>query len=784
VRCPPFIRGIRDKLIVAFSALVAAIALFVFAFFPARLERQAMSATLAKSAAIREMAAYSLRAGLLFEDTVAVHEVLAGAARARDVSFLAVWNTAGRLVASQGTGIPRELPVATTDGLISADGRTLIATIDIASASTKVGTLALGISLVPLRAEIAQARQVGALVGVLILVVGIFAIFAISTFVTRPITALAKTVNRIAAGDLESRATETNDVEVRQLVVAFNHMIDTIAVTQSELASINEKLEARVASRTEQLTEAIEEQMESQIVLALSESEARRTSELLQSLINLAPQAIVAVDTERRVTRWNLAAEELFGWSAREVIGKLIPCIPIDQQPSDSPCDVATAQRTEPIEVIRQRKDGSRVAVLLAAGGLRDREHRAAGTIGIFTDLTERKRLEEQLRQSQKMEALGRLAGGIAHDFNNILTIISACTELLLAERRDEEEQAQLEHIAGASARAAALTRQLLTFTRQQVIQLQPVDLGGVVRALEPMLRRVLPANIRLTATISRDTGVIHADPSQLEQVVMNLVVNASDAMPQGGALDVELSLAELDDASAPAIRVQAGRYNRLVIRDTGVGIDEATLARIFEPFFTTKAVGQGTGLGLTTAYGIVTALGGSIRVHSTPGQGTTFELHLPESEQRARDEEGDAPRPLPPAIAPSPSTSTILLVEDEQAVRHVVRRTLERSGYSVLEATDGEEGLAMVAEHGATLQAVVTDMMMPGMSGLALAESVRATHPALGVVCISGYTESGVSGNPMFDANRFFLQKPFTREQLVAAINSVVRESSSSIPA
>ncbi len=777
---PAFIRGIRDKLIVAFSALVACIALFVYAFFPARLEKQSILATQARAAAVGEMAAYSLGAGLLFQDTLAVHEVLAGAARARDVSFLAVWDASGRLVARRGDGGPLRRPAPNEDGAITADGRTLVASIVVTSGETRVGTLALGLSLAPLRAQVAQARRIGALVSVLILAVGIFAILAISTFVTRPLTAVAGTVNRIAQGDLQSRAAETNDVEVRGLVVAFNHMIDTLVGTQAELAAMNEALEGRVESRTAQLTEAIEEQQRSQIALAASENDARRTSELLQSLIDLAPQAIVAVDLEWRVTRWNLAAEALFGWSSSEVVGQPVPFIPDTEQQAfrGIQLSMVSEQGIGPTEVIRKRKDGTSINVLLAAGSLRDRTQCAAGYIAIFTDLTERNRLEGQLRQAQKMEAMGRLAGGIAHDFNNILTIITACTEMLLSDAQDADDRSHLEHIAGAAARAASLTRQLLTFTRQQIVQAQSVDVGDVIRALVPMLQRVLPTNIRLVTVIPRRMGLVTADPTQLEQVLMNLVVNASDAMPNGGSLDVELSRVELDAQAASALDVEPGKYNWLVVRDSGAGIEEATLARIFEPFFTTKELGKGTGLGLATAYGIVTALGGAIRVRSVLGSGTTFELCIPESQKLVSEATVPAGASDDAAVESviELARPLVLLIEDEPAVRQVVRRALERSGYDVLEASDGELGRAMVAEHGHRLAAVVTDMMMPGMSGRELAELLSVSHPELGVVCISGYTESGPNGGPLLDENHVFLQKPFTREQLVTALRSVRR--------
>jgi hypothetical protein len=772
VKSPRFVHGIRDKLVLAFAGLLMAIAVFVFLFFPARLERQAFKATVTRAAAIADMAAYSIAAGLMFEDSIAVADVVEGASRSPDVAFMAVWQADGRLVARRGSGIPATPPTAAATGIVTEDGGTLITITTVSSGTVEVGTLALGISLAPLHDEVMLARRMGAVVGVLILGIGILAILGISTYLTRPLKAVTVTVNRIADGDLTSRAEETRDIELRGLVRAFNRMVDTLVGAQAELAVVNTALEGRVAARTTQLAQAITELEDSREVLALREQDARRTSELLRSLIDVAPQAIIAVDTEWRVVRWNLAAEHLFGWSAAEVLGQPLPYAGADS-PQDSEF-VNTATRIGvPVEVVRRRKDGASVSVLLAAALLRDPEGHAAGYIGILSDLSERKQLEEQLRKSQKMEAVGRLAGGIAHDFNNILTIITACSELLMDEPLEGEGRALVEHISGAATRAAALTRQLLTFTRQDVVQPRRLELATVLHALEPMLRRVLPTNIRLSTMLADDPGSIHADPTQLEQVVMNLVLNAADAMPDGGTLDLELRAESLDPATATPLGLLAGRYNRLVVRDSGIGMDEEVQARIFEPFFTTKEVGKGTGLGLATAYGIITALHGAIRVRSTPGQGSTFTVWIPDGLSGVTGEHPIAARQN--GSAPALEKPAVLVVEDDQSVRLVVRRSLERMGYPVIEAMDGESGLSMALEHGGVLGAVVTDIMMPGMGGRAFAEALGRSHPHLGVVYISGYAENQLGDAEHLDHRHVFVQKPFSLDELMAALTKVI---------
>lgn len=754
-----FVRGIRDKLVLSFSVLILSIAVFVFVFFPARLERQAMRAVIAKAAAIRDLTAYGLSAGLFFSDEASIDEVLAGVARDKDVRWLAVRDAGGRVVAMRGTAVPGAFGTgADSSGRVSPDGRAYVTSSPVVRGNVRIGTLIVGVSLDELRQDVANARMLGALIGLLIFAIGLVISYAISTLVTRQLTAVSQTVKRIAAGDLTLRAAETPDTEVAEFVRAFNHMVDGVASAQRELAGINQELEARVERRT---------------------AEALATSEMLQSLINVAPQAMIAVDLDWRVTRWNAAAEHLFGWTADEVLGKPLPYLPSDGHSGfrELKSQVEQGQNVGAREIVRVRKDGSAVSVLFSAAVLRDRHQRPVGYIGLLMDLTERKSLEEQLRQSQKMEAIGRLAGGIAHDFNNTLTVITSSAGFLLEGKPNERDRHDLEQIAAAAARAAALTRQLLTFSRKQIVNLQLVEVNRVVCQMEPMLRRLLRANIEFKTILADDSGFVTADPVQLEQVIMNLVVNASDAMPEGGALTIETQAVELDDAySREHVDVVPGRYMLITVSDTGIGMDSVTTFRIFEPFFTTKELGKGTGLGLAIAYAVVTQLGGNIDVHSEPGRGTVFRILLPRvSSTNLRD------RVVTPvtnaAVLPRPH-ETVLLVEDEEGVRRVVRRTLERAGYTVLEASDGESGLIAVGDYPGQIDVIVTDLMMPGMNGRTFAGAVTAAHPALKVVFISGYADETVNQSGMVDATHAFLQKPFTGPQLLKTMRELLRDS------
>jgi PAS domain S-box-containing protein len=398
------------------------------------------------------------------------------------------------------------------------------------------------------------------------------------------------------------------------------------------------------------------------------------------------------------------------------------------------------------------------------------------GRVWSFRDVTERHELEEQLRASQRLEAIGQLSGGVAHDFNNYLTAIHSNCELVLDDlRRGADPRPSIEEIKRAAEGAASLTRQLLAFSRRQVLQPRVLNLNQVIQQTERLLRRLIGEDIELTTKLARDLGNVKADPAQLEQVILNLAVNARDATPDGGALTMETANVELDDQYVlrrPVVK--GGAYVMLTVSDTGVGFDEEIRSRIFEPFFTTKEHGHGTGLGLSTVYGIIKQSGGYIWAYSEPGQGSTFKVYLPRVEAETTT---GSPSSETTAEASS-GGETVLLVEDEASVRAPLRRGLERLGYRVLEASNAEAAIKVCEQRGEEIDILVTDAVMPGLNGRELAERVGSQYPELKVLFISGHGDETIARRGILEPGVAFLQKPFTPHELARKIREVLGEN------
>jgi len=429
--------------------------------------------------------------------------------------------------------------------------------------------------------------------------------------------------------------------------------------------------------------------------------------------------------------------------------------------------------RVDGLEAQWRRKDGTPVQVRLSGRTVLDERGALEGCEIIAEDASERWHLEEQLRRAQKMEAVGRLAGGVAHDFNNLLTIVMGYSDLLL-ERfgATDAMRAYVEEIKKAGQRAASLTRQLLAFGRRQVLAPQVLDLNAVVTNVDKMLRRLIGANIELSAVLEPELGRVKADPGQIEQVILNLVLNARDAMPQGGQLTLETANVELNEGYARSHEsVLPGRYVMLAVSDSGMGMDAETQAHIFEPFFTTKKEGKGTGLGLATVYGIVKQSGGHIWLYSEPNQGTAFKIYLPTVPQAVRKAVGAAPE----RRSLRRGSETILLVEDEEGVRDLAGRILELKGYKVIMASNPTEAAQAFERHEGPIHLLLTDVVMPTMSGRQLAEHLALLRPELKVLYMSGYTDNAIVPHGILEEGVQFLQKPFTPDSLIHKVREAL---------
>jgi hypothetical protein len=502
---------------------------------------------------------------------------------------------------------------------------------------------------------------------------------------------------------------------------------------------------------------------------ALRESEKR-----LQAILDNSPTIIFLKDSEGRYLYVNPQFGNLTPLTREHILGKTDDDIfPPEQAAAFRANDLKVLQAgvAQEFEEVAHHLDGLHTSIV-AKFPLRNTEGQVYAICGIVTDITERKSLEAQLRQSQKMEAIGRLAGGIAHDFNNLLTVINGYSELMLQSLPvGESHRDTLEQIRHAGEKAATLTRHLLAFSRQQVLQPRILDLNAVVANMDTMLKRVIGEDIDLLTILSPGLTPVKADPGQIQQILMNLVVNARDAMPNGGRLTIETADVVLDtDYARRHVGVSPGRYVMLAVSDTGCGMDKQTQARIFEPFFTTKEEGKGTGLGLSMVYGIVKQSGGNIWVYSEPGRGTTFRIYLPRIEGVA---EGVAPDK---AQEPVPRGSeTILLVEDDAGVRNLAKKILQTQGYTVLEAAQGEDALRLSGQHGGLIHLMVTDMVMPEMSGRELAERLKPLRPHMKVLLVSGYTDKAMLHHGELDPGMAFLQKPFTPQTLARKVREVL---------
>ncbi|MGH7268492.1 MAG: PAS domain S-box protein [Candidatus Rokuibacteriota bacterium] len=549
--------------------------------------------------------------------------------------------------------------------------------------------------------------------------------------VSRPVRQLADAARRIEAGEYGGAVVTSRQDELGDLAATFNRMTSAVAEREERL---------------------------------------RESEERFRAMTESAVDAVVTADGKGDIVSWNRGAQTIFGYAPEEVLGTSLARLVPERYRDVERGGLERFESTgASVELHGLMKDGREFPVELSLATWETRQGRFR--TAIIRDITERKQLEDQFRQAQKMESVGRLAGGVAHDFNNLLTVIGGQADLLQAGLRPEDPlHRRVASIQKAAGHAADLTRQLLAFSRKQVLAPKVLDLNAVLAGIEPMLQRLIGEDIDLITLPARGLGRVKADPAQITQIVLNLVVNARDAMPDGGKLTIETRDAELDEFHAHRQPdTPSGPYVMLAVSDTGVGMDAETRARIFEPFFTTKGPGKGTGLGLATVYGIVKQSNGNIAVYSEPGRGTTFQICLPRVEEAGEPGGGDL---LP---AEPRGSETILLVEDNEMVRDLTAELLEAHGYTVLEARTGAAALDISRRHRGPIHVLLTDVIMPEMGGCELASRLGSERPDTAVLYMSGYTAEAVVRQGVLDERVAFLSKPVREDVLVRKVREVL---------
>ncbi len=747
--------------------LIGAISLFIFVYFPAQLERQALKALEGKANQAASVLASKVSESVTAGQRVNLEKELADVGLGEEISYAVILDASGHVVAATGRDLAEGASYLRTSARtpVSADGSIYRVSVPAGPPERHGGRVYLGLSLKELREQERVLRRSTAAISIAIFIFGMVVMFTISTIVIKPLNRMVQTFREIAEGNLNKRVRVTSQDEVGNLARSFNTMVDNLQAAYQELEQANRSLEERVAQRTWSLEQEIRERRTAEEALKTSEKKYRTLfEELIDGVLIHTPEGVL-VDA-------NPAAVTMLGYESRaDLMSVTMEDLFADRDEAARLADILEREGLVNGFELSLRKGEEGIAVVsLSANTIRDGFGRIVSYRSIVRDITGIRQLEHQLIESQKLETVGRLAGGVAHDFNNMLNIILGNAQLArMAARKKGDVSSHILSIEEAVRRAAAIVKQLLAYGRRQVLDLKVVCFNDVVSDFAKMIHRFVGENIEMRLRSGRKVPRVKVDTTQVNQVLLNLVVNARDAMPDGGELTIETRSETIDEAYCRLnVDARPGRYAVLTVSDTGTGIDEETAKQIFEPFFTTKGLGQGTGLGLSVVYGIVRQHGGFINVYSEPGKGTVFKVYFPAVAEAVRAME-TVEEPM------KGGSETILIAEDEPSLREVASAMLTALGYQTVLASDGEEAVHIFREKHDEIDLVLLDVVMPRLGGKEAYEEMKKIKPSMNSLFVTGYSLSGIHTNFILEQGIDALQKPYSAELLGKKVREIL---------
>ena len=755
---------IRLKFQLLVSLLIFTISLFIYLYCPHKFENQAVKSLHDRAISIAEITSYSVSPALVFNDRKSARESLAFLINNSDISYAVVVDRNGDIFASY------RLDDGDMFQFDRNDVKTIIQTpmlyqltMPVTGGGQKVGYVVLGFSLKSIHVSVAQTKKMIALFSLYVFLFGIISVMVISSIITQPLRRMMQTVRKIEEGDLTQRTEITTNDEFAELGQSFNTMVESLESSYTELASFNRKLELRVNERTDRLNREINVRMK-------AEADLMRAKEYAERLFDLTPFAIFSVNKEKRIMSWNRKAAEITGYSSDEVLGK--PCSMIMSENCRRKCRLFENEEKKPINGLicnMFRKNGEKILISKQSNLLNNEYGEIIGGIECFEDITYRRQLEEELQRRQRMDSLGNLAGGIAHDFNNLLMGIMGNLDMLKLE--SEQPDSQLMDYVDESYRlcnrAAKLTQRIQTLTHSTITQRYNVDVYRIATDVFSILDRTTDKLIEKVVEMEPGRFFVYANEDQLHQVLLNLGTNSVNAFSERSTRPgdfIKITAKEHISSHNDVTGLPEGEYIHIIFADNGRGMSENVRKRAFDPLFTTRQKGskKGQGLGLAMVYTIVTNNhGGYVHIESTPRAGTTVHIYLAKGEKTEQ-------QPEIPDTGKITGSGTVLVVEDEEAIRSLIKQALEKAGYTVLTAVDGLDGLDRFSNHAGSIDLVLLDLTMPRMSGSMLFDRIKSLRPETRVIILSGHSEDEIFGSHQADA---FLMKPFRIQDLLATV-------------